>query len=130
MNLCAEFPVTIAGQTIVFKPLTVRQRLAFGNTIIERERERAVANGKAAGLSGRELAASISEAVHDAERVSFVVMSAFTLEGALIVLAMAADEKAAELAGSFMEPGDLGVLAARCLGVGIASKPETSAEGN
>jgi hypothetical protein len=128
MNLAAQFPATIDGETIYFKPLTVRQRLAFGNTLIERERQRAVDNGKAAGLTGRDLASAVGDAVRDAERGSFVVMAAFTLEGALLILAMASNERDAELAGSNLEPGELGVLAARCLGVTVGAEDE-SAEG-
>jgi len=55
MNLCATFPVTIDGTEIILKPLTVRQRLAFGNTLVERERQKSLEAGKAAGLTGRDL---------------------------------------------------------------------------
>ena len=128
MNLCATFPVTIDGTEIILKPLTVRQRLAFGNTLVERERQKSLEAGKAAGLTGRDLADLVAESARGAERVSFVVASCFTLEGALMVLALASTEKDAERIGNAMEPGDVGVLAARCMGVSFEAK--ATAAGN
>lgn len=128
MNLCAPFPVSVDGTEITLKPLTVRQRLAFGNTLVERERQKALEAGKAAGLTGRDLADLVAEAARGAERVSFVVASCFTLEGALMVIALASTEKDAERIGNAMEPGDVGVLAARCMGVSFEAK--AAAAGN
>lgn len=122
MNLCAAFPVTIDGAEIVLKPLTVRQRLAFSNTLVERERQKSLEAGKAAGLVGRDLADLVAESARGAERVSFVVAACFTLEGALMVLALASTERDAERIGNALEPGEVGVLAARCMGVSLEAR--------
>lgn len=124
MNLCAEITVPCAGEEIKLKPLTVRQRLAYSNTLVERERQKAIDNGRAVGMKPAEIAVHVGEAVAAAERMSSVVMSCWTLEGALSVIRLASDERTAELLGSSLEPGRLGVVAAQCLGVDIDEASE------
>ena len=124
MNLCAEITVLSDGREIKLKPLTVRQRLAYANTLVEREREKAIETGRAIGMKPSEIASHVAEAVSAAERMSSVVMSCWTLEGALSVIALASDERTADELGSTIEPGRLGVLAARCLNVDVETTEE------
>jgi hypothetical protein len=130
MNLCADITIACNGQDLVLKPLTVRQRLAYGNNLVERERVRALENGRAAGLKPSELADHVAAAVRDAERMSAVVMSCWTLEGALSVIRLASDERTAEALGSAFEPGQLAVIAARCLNVDVNAAKEEAESGN
>jgi hypothetical protein len=127
MQLAAPFPVTLDERQVMLKPLTVRQRLQFSNILVERARARAVEAGKAAGLTGKELAEMIADAALEAERVSAVVVAAFTFEGAMLVLGMASSKEDAEAIGGALEPGDVGVLAARCLGVDVAARAGNNA---
>lgn len=119
MNLCADITILCNGEEVKLKPLTVRQRLSYANMLIERERQKAIENAKAVGMKPVEMVSFVGEAVSSAERMSAVVMSCWTLEGALSVIRLASDEKTAELLGSVLEPGKLGVAAARCLNVDV-----------
>lgn len=119
MNLAAPFPVALSTGQVMLRPLTVRERLMIANNIIERARTKAVADGKACGLSGKDLAASVFECTAEADRVSSVVMSCFTMEGAMSILIMSAGAEIAEQIGSEKEPAELGVIAAMCINVEV-----------
>lgn len=124
MNV-TKFRIEEAGREFWLRPLTVRERMGLVSAHIERERNGALAIAKATGISGKDAAIFVAEAVASAQRVSALVMDCFTLEGAVAVLRVAAErpEDADELASS-IEPGKISMYAARCLNV------DTNAESN
>lgn len=105
MNV-TKFRIEEAGREFWLRPLTVRERMGLVSAHIERERNGALAIAKATGISGKDAAMFVAEAVASAQRVSALVMDCFTLEGAVAVLRVAAErpEDADELASS-IEPG-------------------------
>lgn len=129
MNLCAPFPVVLPNrEPITLRPLTVRDRLAVSNLLISNASTRAIALTKALGISGKEAADFVANRVDEAERVSALVMSCFTLEGSAAILARAcASVEDVETIGSSLEPGEVGKIAARCLGVEF---PDDATTGN
>lgn len=130
MELCADITVTVDGRDITLKPLTVRQRLALSNLLIKQERDKAIESARQMGLKPSEMAESVAAAVREADRMSSVVMSCWTLKGALAVLALASDAETADLIGERLEPSQLGVLAARCLNVDVSDAGDGAQVGN
>lgn len=129
MNLAANFEIHVANRPIRIRPLTVRERMALGNALVERERRKAVELAKDLGVAPKDALEVVRKAVSEAERISSLVLSCFTMEGAVAVLRIACQtvEDADEIASN-MEPGDLGVLAARCLNVPIADDRDQTEE--
>lgn len=130
MNLCADFTVTCGGKEWTLKPLTVRQRIAYANLMSARAREKAIANAKAVGLKPSETAEMVASAVADAERLSSIVMSCWTIEGAMAVIRLASDEATAEALCELLEPAQLGVNAAKCLNVDVSESVAEKPSGN
>jgi len=121
MNLAASFEFHAGGTAYRFRPLTVRERIGLSNAIVERERRKAIALAKELDLS-------------EAEKVSSVVLSCFTLEGSLAVLRLAIVGELSDVdrIAEAVEPGELSVVAARCLNVEIQNpaKQTKAEEGN
>lgn len=129
MNLAASFEATAGGRSVRLRPLTVRERMAANNDLIERERRKAIELGKACGMSPREIAQAVGEAVSDAEKMSALVMWCFTLEGAMAILLLSCSTpEDAEHLGSSLEPAKLGAIAAKCLNVQIDTDGDSDAE--
>ena len=126
MNNAAPFPVTVHGETVEVRPLTVRERMKLQNVLVENARGRALETARDCELKGREAAEFVSRAAEEAGKVSSLVMSCFTIEGALAVLYLACKSKEdAELVAS-IEPGEVGVVAARALNVTVGRADEGS----
>jgi len=120
MNLAANFEIQTGSRTFRIRPLTVRERIALGNALVERERRKAIDLAKAIGVPPAETLEAVRKAVTEAERLSSLVLSCFTMEGAVAVMRIACETvDEADAIASSMEPGELGVLAARCLNVPI-----------
>jgi hypothetical protein len=120
MNLAASFEVTAGDRSVRLRPLTVRERMRLNNDLIERERRKALELAKACGMSPKEIAQAVGEAVSGAEKMSALVMWCFTLEGAMAILLLScATPEDAEHLGSNIEPAKLGAVAAKCLNVQI-----------
>lgn len=136
MNLAASFEFHAGGTAYRFRPLTVRERIGLSNAIVERERRKAVALAKELELSGAERVEFVSRAVSEAEKVSSVVLSCFTLEGSLTVLRLSILGEVSDVdrIAEAVEPGELSVVAARCLNVEIENpakrEEKKSVEGN
>ena len=126
MNRSVPYSVAVSGRAIEFQPLTVRKRLALNNDLIERERKKAVAVASALGFVGREAAEFVAKAVADAEKMSSLVLSCFTFEGALAVIVCCVSAEDAEWLGSNVEPSEVGLLAAGCLNVQFDTKATTA----
>lgn len=117
MRLEADIAISAGGREFILKPLTVRQRLSYANLYLERVRTRSIETARTLGLKPVEAAEFLTNALADAERMSTVVMSCWTLEGALAIVALSSDQKTAEELGNLLEPSELGLAAARCMGV-------------
>lgn len=122
MNLVSTFEHQVGEEIFRFRPLTVRERIGLSNAIIERERRKTIQTANELSLSGPEKMESVAKAVAEAEKISAVVMSCFTFDGCLAVLRLAAeDQKSIDRLAEIVEPGELSVIAARCLNVEISS---------
>lgn len=120
MNFAATFEHHVGDEIFRFRPLTVRERIGLSNAIIEREKKKAIQLANELSLSGSEKIESVQKAIADAEKVSSVVMSCFTFDGCIAVLRLAAeDQKSIDRLAEVVEPGELSVIAARCLNVEI-----------
>ena len=115
--IVAQFEVKQGADVFAFRPLTVRERIGISSDLIDRRRARALATAKDAGMSPKDAAAFVREAVEEAERVSALVMYCFTLEGALAVLRVACTAGSLDKFAESVEPGRLSAVAARCLNV-------------
>lgn len=131
MNLCAPFIENVAGREVELRPLTVRERMKVSNALIERERNKAIDIARTMETTGKAAVEFVSERVENAERISTLIMSCFTLEGAMAVILMAAKSPDdAEHLGSNLEPGELGRIATKCLNVSVGSSDRSGDSGN
>ena len=117
MNLSAPFPVIINGRSIELKPLTIRDRMAVSNLLSANASARSIALAKSLGLTSKDSADFVSLRIEEAEKMSSLIMSCFTIEGSSAILARAcASVEDIEEIGSSIDPSALGNIAARCLG--------------
>lgn len=118
----------VDGRLFSLRPLTVRERIALGEALADAMAADAARDARAAGMTPKEAVAEARIARDEARRASALVMSCFSLSGALRVLDRACDESGELVA--LVEPQVATALALAALGIDIEEHERRAASGN
>jgi hypothetical protein len=114
---------------VEIRPLRVRERIALVERMSDRAAARAARDAKLVGLAGPAALAEIAKAREEAETASALVGRAFSIEGALEILAVATDD--ADSLAERVEPKTLTALALAAIGIDLEEAERRAAtEGN
>jgi hypothetical protein len=118
----------VDGRVFSLRPLTVRERIALGEALADSMAGDAARDARAAGMTPREAVAEARTARDEARKSSALVMSCFSLAGAMRVLDRACED-AGELIAA-VEPQVSTTLALAALGIDIEEHERKATEGN
>lgn len=118
----------VDGRVFMLRLFTVRERIALGEKLADAMAKDAAADARAAGMTPKDAVVEARAARDEARKSSALVMSCFSLAGALRVLD-AVCEDASELV-AMVEPQVSTTLALAALGIDIEEHERKATEGN
>lgn len=108
------------------RPLKVRERIALSQEMSDAAARRAATDAKALGMGHAAALEAIARAREEAETASALVGRAFSLEGAMAILAHATDD--ADSLAESVEPKTLTALALAAIGIDLEEAERRAVE--
>lgn len=108
------------------RPLTVRERIGLSQSMSDAAAGRAATDAKALGMGHAAALEAIARAREEAETASALVGRAFSLEGAMAILELAARD--ADSLAQSVEPKTLTALALAAIGIDLEEAERRAVE--